>query len=240
MSSSRGVTGSVSAACAAIAMLCAPISSAEARPKKRAPSVQRLDDVGTFGSFTPAAADPRMAAALGHSSMSSAGLRFTPSAAPGGRRAVTVAIRARATTPAEAVRTASVAAAGGVTSVTPSAYNLGVSVGWQRFAISGDIARVDTGVLPGGREAVDVGFAYVTRKWSTRLSVGADHAIGNQPNLIGSDSAYTVDLGGTYALTHNIELNGGLRYRSQHERLDFATDDRRDSQAVYLGTAFRF
>ncbi|WP_157215088.1 porin [Flavisphingomonas formosensis] len=230
----------VGAAFAAIAILCVPVSATAAKAKKRASSVQLLTDTGSFGSFTPAAADPRMAAALGRASISSVGLRFTPSAAPGGRRAVTVAIRARATTPAEAARSASLAANTTPTSVTPSAYNLGVSVGWQRFAISGDIARVDTGVLPGSREAMDVGFAYVSRKWSTRLSVGTDRSIGNQLGLVNSDSAYTVDLGGTYALTHNIELNGGLRYRSQHERLDFATDERRDSQAVYLGTAFRF
>jgi len=236
---SRGTAGMLGAAFAAIALLCAPDSGEAAKPKKRSSKVQLLTDTGSFGSFTPAAADPRTAAALGRTSMSSVGLRFTPSAAPGGRRAVTVAIRARATTTAEAARTASVAA-NNATSVTPSAYNLGVSVGWQRFAISGDIARVDTGVLPGGREAVDLGLAYMGRKWSTRLSVGADRSIGNQAGLLASDSAYTVDLGGTYALTHNIELNGGVRYRSQHDRLDFATDERRDSQAVYFGTAFRF
>lgn len=235
---SRGIAGRVSAAFAAAALVCAPASALTIKnSKKRTSTVQVLSDTGSFGSFTPAAADPRTAAALGRASIASGGFRFTPSAAPGGRRAVTVAIRARATTPAQVVRTASVAPA---TSVMPSAYNLGVSVGWQRFAISGDVARVDTGVMPGGREAMDVGFAYLGRKWSTRLSLGADRSTGTQPSLIGSDSAYTVDLGGTYALTHNLELNGGLRYRTQHDRIDFVSDDRRDSQAVYLGTAFRF
>ena len=51
---------------------------------------------------------------------------------------------------------------------------------------------------------------------------------------------YSVDVGGAYSLTRNIALTGGVRYRIDHERLSALKDDRRDSQAVYVGTAFKF
>ena len=38
----------------------------------------------------------------------------------------------------------------------------------------------------------------------------------------------------------NLDLTAGLRYKSERERLARFNDDRRDSQAVYVGTAFRF
>jgi len=51
--------------------------------------------------------------------------------------------------------------------------------------------------------------------------------------------SYSVDLGGAYSLTRNLDVTAGVRYRSDRDRLTQA-DARRDSQAVYVGTAFRF
>ena len=45
---------------------------------------------------------------------------------------------------------------------------------------------------------------------------------------------------GAYSLTRNLDLTAGMRYKSERERLTRREDDRRDSQAVYVGTAFRF
>jgi hypothetical protein len=145
-------------------------------------------------------------------------------------------VRARANTKAEAERSALVA----TPTIAPTAYNLGVSVGWKRFALSGDIAKVDPGVMPGGREAVDLGVSYSGRQWSTKLQVAADRSLGDQPRLVGNDQGYSVDLGGSYALTRNLEVTGGVRYRMQRDRLERIADERRDSQAVYIGTAFKF
>ena len=203
--------------------------------KRRSLPPVSLSAPGSLGSFTPAAADPRMAAAFARIGSGSGGFHFTPSSSAGGRRAVTVAVRARATTKAEAERSALVSS----TTIAPTAYNLGVSVGWKRFAISGDFARVDPSLLPGGREAVDVGLSFLGRQWTTKLQLAADRSLGDQPRLIGNDQAYSVDLGGSYALTHNLDVTGGVRYRVQFDRMQLA-DDRRDSQAVYVGTAFKF
>lgn len=197
----------------------------------------------SLGTFTPASADPAMAAALRRAGISSHGMRFTPSS--NRDRPVTVAVRARANTPAQAQRNAEIAmassSASGVTAITPSAYNLGVSVGWRRFAISGDVARVDNGLLPGrSRESADVGVSYTGRGWSTRVGVSADRPTAGAPSMVGNEERVALDVGGSYSIARNLDITGGVRYQRQHRLDAFTEDERRDSQAVYIGTAFRF
>src|SRR3546814_1883950 len=79
--------------------------------------------------------------------------RFTPAGSPGSKKSVTVALRSRGVSKAEAAKTM----VAGTEAIAPSAYNLGVSIGWSRFALSGGIAKVDAGLAPFGRESVDVG-----------------------------------------------------------------------------------
>ena len=236
MNAGRGIFGTIGGALALSLILCAPTSAASVKQvKKRGTAAVSLIGASGFGTFTPAASNPRMAAAMSRGGLTSGGFRFTPSATPGSRRAVTVAIRARATTRAEAERSAAV-----TPMIAPDAYNLGVAVGWKRFALSGELAKIDVGVMPGSREALDVGLSYAGKRWVTKLQVGSDRSTGDQPRLLGNDQAYSVDLGGSYSLTGNLELNGGVRYRRQFDRIEPLVDDRRDSQAVYVGTAFKF
>ncbi|NNC71712.1 MAG: porin [Sphingomonadaceae bacterium] len=185
-----------------------------------------------------------MARALRRAGISSRGMRFTPSANRQGNRPVTVAVRSRSSATGQAARDAEMAMAqsssSSVTAITPSAYNLGVSVGWRRFAISGDIARVDNGVLPGrSRESADVGVSYSGDRWSTRVQVSADRPLSNAPALVGNEERVALDVGGSYSIARNVDITGGVRYQ-RNFRLERPEDDRRDSQAVYVGTAFRF
>ncbi len=113
----------------------------------------------------------------------------------------------------------------------PSAYSLGVAVGWRRFAISGDYARVASSLLPdSGREAADVGLSYLGRKWRTTLLLGGERST-SQTKMFDVDRSYSVDLGGAYELTRNLAVSGGLRHQVRKDRLFNLTDDRRDSQA---------
>ena len=192
-----------------------------------------------FGAFTPAAADPRLAAVfarngLGTANFSGGAFRFTPSDQPS-RRAVTVAVRARAAGRAD--QSHGLIA---TTALAPSAYSLGMSVGWKRFALSGDVTKTDGGLLPDSRESADVGFSLMGRRWTTKLDVATERPIGDRPAMVGADQSWSVGLGGTYSLTQNLDVIGGLRYKAQREELMSLMDERRDSQAVYLGTTFRF
>jgi hypothetical protein len=192
-----------------------------------------------IGTFTPAAADPKLAAALARGGMASSGFRFTPVASAGKNRAVTVAVRARATRTAGSLDATSVAQTGTI-GIAPVAYNLGAGVGWKRFALSGDVKRVDTGLAPGGREGVDLGVSYNAPSWSTRVQVAADRPVGNLPRSITGGDSVSLDVGGSYRLTRNLDVTAGVRYKSERNRLEALNDNRRDSQAVYVGTAFRF
>lgn len=192
-----------------------------------------------IGSFTPAAADPVLAAALSRSGLNSSGFRFTPAAVSNKNRAVTVAVRAR--TGGVSAGTDRVAVGTPATlGIAPMAYSLGVGVGWKRFALSGDVTRIDSGALPGGRDAADVALSYNARKWSTRVQLAADRPTGNAPRTIAGNDSVSLDVGGAYRLTRNLDVTAGVRYRSERNRLEPLTDNRRDSQAVYVGTAFRF
>lgn len=192
-----------------------------------------------IGSFTPASADPVLAAVLARSGLNSTGFRFTPAAASFHSRAVTVAVRARTgnvASESDRVATGTAATLG----IAPVAYNLGASVGWKRFALSGDVTRIDSGALPGSREAADVAVSYNARKWSTRLQLATDRPTGNLPRAIAGNESVSLDVGGAYRLTRNLDVTAGVRYKAERNRLEPLTDNRRDSQAVYVGTAFRF
>ena len=194
------------------------------------------------GRFTPAVADPRLAAALARRS-SSGNFRFTPAATTTDRRrAVQVAIRARrASTPQDVARVQTASAAPPVTAVTPSSYNLGASVGWRGFALSGDVAESRDGVVTGRRASAQVGMSYrANQRITARVQASAEEAEGRQRN-IAEDQAYAVDVGGSYSIGRNLDVTGGVRYRIARDRIEpLAADQRRDSQAVYVGTAFRF
>jgi len=238
MADSRPFVVSLGAALAATLLLASTAGGAASTmvKKKRAnrPTVT-LAQPGLLGSFTPASSSPKMAAALARDGLDSS-FRFTPSLTPGGRRAVTVAVRAQGTT-SSGVHQAPVVNA---TTFMPSAYSLGVAVGWRRFAISGDYARVASNLLPdSGREAADVGLSYMGKKWRTTLLLGGERNT-SQTKLFDTDQSYSVDLGGAYELTRNLAVSGGLRYQVRKDRLFNLSDDRRDSQAVYIGTALKF
>ena len=188
--------------------------------------------------FTPAAADPRLSALFARGGLDS-NFRFTPSETRRDSRAVTVAVRARSNRAAEAERVASVAAP--TVGLAPIAYNLGVAVGWKRFAVSGDVSKVDLAGQPGGREAADVAVSYAGTRFTGQVRAAADKPIeGSAPRLIEGAQSYSLDMRGSYALTRNLDVTAGVRYKSERDRLVRFTDDRRDSQAVYVGTAFRF
>ena len=193
-----------------------------------------------IGTFTPAAADPQLAAALARSGLTNGGFRFTPSATIGKGRAITVAVRARSNVNVVNRSERMAALVAPTVGIAPVAYDLGVGVGWKRFALQGDLSRIDTGPIPGGREAADIGVSYNAKKWSTRVQVAAERPIGTAPRSITGGESVALDVGGSYRLTRNLDVTAGVRYKSERYRLEKAQDDRRDSQAVYVGTAFRF
>ncbi|HEY0148041.1 MAG TPA: porin [Allosphingosinicella sp.] len=234
-------TGVVGGALAALSLILAPAIAAPSSSSAKKRPAPSLRSVG--GSFTPAVADPSLAAELARRGLNGTSFRFTPTATASSKNgAVRVAVRARAATPALAMRSVSAGGEGSaspVTAVTPTAYNIGATVGWRGLAVSGDVAEVKGGALPGTRRNAAVGVSYSVKRFTGRVEAGVDKT-DDVARITPLDSAYSVGVGGSYQIARNIDVTGGVRYKIQSDRLEPLADQRRDSQAVYIGTAFRF
>ena len=133
------------AAVAAAGLLLTP-AIATSMPAKKHASVVALS-FDPVSAFTPANADPRLAAALSSKGLALADFKFTPAAAKNRPSQVRVAIRARTVAPTQLASTP----VSTLNQLTPTGYNLGVAVGWRRFALAGDMAKVDMAGMPGSR-----------------------------------------------------------------------------------------
>ncbi|MBR0553000.1 porin [Stakelama marina] len=222
------------------ALLAGGVTLAPALDARETPARSASMPDMELGTFTPASVDPKLAAVLQKSGIDSSDFRFTPSdAKETSSRSVSVTVhaskvrgktdtaeRASATTPAM--------------TLAPIAYNLGASVGWKRFTVTGDVSKLDLAGAPGSREQAEVGVNYQGKKFTGSVKAGASRPLPDEPVMIADDSSYSIEAGGSYKLTHNLDVTAGVRYKSEEQRLPRLAAERRDSQAVYIGTAFRF
>lgn len=222
-------------ALAAASLVLAPsIGLAAAGQNRPAPISLNFDRVSNF---TPANADPRLAAMFGNRALNE--FRFTPAAAKGRPSQVRVAVRADGGMPTPA-RPVEVAVASVPTNLAPTNYDLGIAVGWRRLAVAGDVSRtrsIDPTI--GTRETAVVGVSYNLKKLTGRVAVSGERNDSQIAPLARPDSA-TLDVGASYNISRNIAVNGGVRYRIERDQIPALADDRRDSKGVYVGTAVKF
>ena len=228
--------GKVALALAAAAMVMTPAIGLAAAGKQRPPSISLSFD--NISNFTPASADPRLAALFANRGASIADFKFTPAAAKGRPSQLRVAVRASgAPTPARPVE---VAVASPATGLAPAQYDLGLAVGWKRLAVAGDVTRSSSpDPVIGTRETAVVGVSYNLKKFTGRVAVGGERNDSRIAPLARPDS-YSLDVGGSYSISRNIALTGGVRYKIERDEIPALADARRDSKAVYVGTAFKF
>lgn len=209
----------------------------------------RLEHESDSESLQVARLSARLAPALSARSLGKGQMfHFTP-AGNGNRpdRSVTVAVRvdplivqgvlARSTAPASAATAPGIAPL----QIAPTAFNLGVARGYHGFAQSivppADLHKTDSPELtqfklaPAGNDGPS--------RFNPRIVLDEKQATGRAPRTF-SGSADQVDVGGSYRLGRNIDVTAGVRYSQERERLRALTDGKKDSQAVYLGTQFRF
>lgn len=174
--------------------------------------------------------------------------RFTP-AGSGNRldRSITVAVRVdpqigqailvRAARPIAAVSVPGAAPL----QIAPTAFNLGVSRGYQSFAEG--IVPVGEARKPNTPDLAQIGLAPVGNndpaRFNPRIQLDDKLVTGRAPRTF-SDNEDRVDLGGSYRLGRNLDVTAGVRYSQERNRLRPVTDGKNDSQAVYVGTQFRF
>ncbi|MFA7588334.1 MAG: hypothetical protein WCY11_19455 [Novosphingobium sp.] len=173
---------------------------------------------------------------------------FTPAGTPNRPdRSVTVAVRVDPQTVKEIIvkakRGPMPRAQGAIPlQLAPSAFNLGVSRGYQSFAQSAapkvEIRKIEMPDLASFSADKDA------RREDTKVvpRIGLDDRApsGRSPRTFSGDGDDKVDLGGSLRVTRNLDVTAGVRYSQDRERLRPLTDGKQDNQAVYVGTQFRF
>lgn len=237
MLSDRAFVATTLTAVAVIGLVAAPAVHAMATSAQaRAASLSAL-----VGRFTPASGDPVLLQRYARlSDEARRNFRFTPALPRTENRAVTLVVRARASgaTPAggaeNALRPVQPVA------ITPVSYRLGSAVGYTAFAatVTGG-PQVDIAALPQARRPSD-GTARRPSRFGADMRIDSRTLPGTAERVLDPDRAYSVDLTGSYRLSRNVDVTAGVRLQRENDRLAPLTDQRQDSQAVYVGTQFRF
>lgn len=202
---------------------------------------------GSFASFTPASVDPELARMVSDYRSSKGRLmRFTPAgAANRPDRSVTVAVRvddetARAISVRAAIASArGEAARGSGIGVAPTRYDLGIARGYRSFALPAEVRRIEMPDLSTFKSGHAEGDGKPSR-FAARIALEENGNAGRAPRTLEAIDAQRVDVGGSYRVTRNLDFTAGVRYSSDKDRIAPLTDGERDSQAVYVGTQFRF
>ena len=200
------------------------------------------------GSFIPAVVDPRLSRSITVRALSKGRMfRFTPAATPSGidSSVVTVAVRVNeGNSAAMALRRSvniAVNPAGNEVPIAPTAYSLGAARGYRSFAQNAvpaaPIRQLDAPDLASYRPKP--GVTSDPSRFAPRIAMDEKEKTGRSPRTF-EQGDQQVDLGGSYRLTRNLNVTAGVRYSSDRDRLRPLTDGRQDSQAVYVGTQFRF
>ncbi|WP_240504378.1 hypothetical protein [Tsuneonella mangrovi] len=201
--------------------------------------------------FTPANGDPEISRELA-AQVAARGrtIRFTPAGSIGpDARTMTVAVRiddstARAISVRSAIAAAQAEAGLGtsIASIAPTRYNLGIARGYQSFA-KPDTVKLD---LPDAQMPdlasfqPSEGAKSAPGRLQPRISLEQDSNLGRAPRTLEGAGQQTVDLGGAFRLSRNLNVTAGVRLQQDRDRLAPLTDSVQDSKAVYVGTQFRF
>lgn len=208
-----------------------------------------IDARGAIGSFTPASVDPRLASALEFRALRDGKkFRFTPAGTSGdGKRAMTIAVRVLPES-GNAVNIkptlAGDAGKGALpVQITQTAFSLGTAKGFQKFALPSiqrpesalpDLSEIGQGA---GKDKDEksrfTAKVELDENASPGLARGRTRAFDDQ-------GGYSVDVSGSYSLSRNIDVTAGIRLKSDRDRFDSLTNEQVDSQAVFVGTQFRF
>lgn len=205
---------------------------------------------GSFASFTPASVDPRLARFVAERSSNKGKLmRFTPAgAANRPNRSVTVAIRvdadvARAISARTALATAKTQASGTAARIAPTRFNLGLSRGYQSFAHAPLLAKdlSDASMPDLASFLPSQGAKNRPSRFNARVELEEAVNAGSSPRTLEALGDQMVDVGGSYSVTRNLDVTAGVRYLQDRDRIIAPlTNGKQDSQAVYVGTQFRF
>ncbi len=198
--------------------------------------------------FTPASVDPGLARRVAEN-VRDRGFRFTPAnTKPVGDRTVTVAVRVDSDrAQAISVRSAVDAVPGvreRIATIEPTRYNLGIARGYKSFArpiaLPESVQKIAMPDLASFEPATSTA-ADKPSRFQPRIALEDKEPAGRAQGTLQGQGNQSVDLGGSYRVTKNLDVTAGVRISQENDRLAPLTDSTvQDSQAVYVGTQFRF
>jgi len=198
--------------------------------------------------FTPASIGSRLAGMVGENTGGDL-MRFTPAGATVRTgRSMTVAVRvdddvAQALSVRSAITGVNDQALDSpVARVAPTRFNLGLARGYQSFANTPELARdLSDAAMPDlAAFKPSAGVKDKPSRFAARIALEEEQTAGRSPRTAESISDQSVDVGGSYRVTRNLDVTAGVRYSQDRDRLAPITNGKQDSQAVYVGTQFRF
>lgn len=201
--------------------------------------------------FTPAGVDPALAERVTmRYAASRKAMRFTPAAnKPTADRTVTVAVRvddetARAISIRSALEKANTTPGRRDVTIAPTSFDLGIARGFQSFAkpaatLPAGVSKIEMPDLSQFRPS-EGSQADKPSRFQPRIALEKERAPGRAPRTIEGMSDQSVDLGGSYRVTRNLDVTAGVRLSQERNRLAPLTDGVEDDQAVYVGTQLRF
>jgi hypothetical protein len=199
--------------------------------------------------FTPAGGDSVLAQKLSAAQFAANALfPFTPaSTSEGHNRTITVAARVNSRLTAGAVSVRNIIAANEVGAgkgvrLAAVDYRLSASKGWQDFALpkaQARAARAPLSDLGKGGFRLDEP-AQKPSKFSTNIELGQSKEMAPPARGSAASGDYKLDVGGSFSISRKIDVTAGVRYASENDRVIPLADNRKDSEAVYVGTKIRF
>ena len=201
--------------------------------------------------FTPARVDPGLALKVAQI-MGSDGLRFTPAtkALRARDRTVTVAVRvdeatARAISVRKPIEALGDQNRAGALALVATRYNLGIARGYQSFVQPSREPIVAEGLrdVPMPDLATfrpDVEAKGKPSRFQSRIAVQQAARAGKSEGTYTSLGEQSLDVGGSFRLTRNLDVTAGVRLSQERDRLKPLTDGIDDDQAVYVGTQVKF
>ena len=233
--------------CGAVSLLALPSAVLAFAARFDAGLPGGVTTAGSSG-FVPSEVDPRLARSITVRALAKGrSFRFTPAAVPNGmdRSIVTVAVRLndsnRHSLALRQPAGGDSVEASAALRIAPTAYSLGAARGYRSFA---QTAAAPTPIRQ--LAAPDLasyqprpGIAADPSRFAPRIALDEREKTGRSPRTF-EQPDQQVDLGGSYRVTRNLNVTAGVRYSSDRDRLRPLTDGRQDSQAVYVGTQFRF
>ena len=208
--------------------------------------------------FTPAGVDSKLAEKFKRQSLadnSSNAVKnrfpFTPvEAKQGVRHTITIAARTDSVLSSKAVSTRSMIAMmepGSTPAVTlnKSDFRLTAARGWKDFklpvsgklAVKAPVTNISTAA---GNFRIDGIEAVKKSRFKTDVKLDTARQAAPSPRGNAAAGEYKVGLESSFSLSRRVDLTAGVSYNSERDRVAPRADDRKDSEAVYVGTKIRF